>query len=180
MPLTELPFGFPGRVFRSPMPFGPYDLHSEVYDRWCEEQIAVIVLLASDDDMGDVGKYRTRLRSAGRGIIVRGDENERGRRTVDHELLGQLDPGHSTELDIEDETVKPRLLPICDKLLCRRIRDWLKTSRPQQPAKRLAQLFVVIDDGDIDRLGAAHRRSTLGSGAKGRLLPFREGWGRLS
>jgi len=25
------------------MPFGPYDLHGEVYDRFCEEQIAVIV-----------------------------------------------------------------------------------------------------------------------------------------
>src|SRR5437763_1497293 len=32
------------------MPFGPYDLHSEVYDRFCEEQIAVIVLLASDEE----------------------------------------------------------------------------------------------------------------------------------
>ena len=32
------------------MPFGPYDLHSEVYDRWCEEQIALIVLLASDEE----------------------------------------------------------------------------------------------------------------------------------
>jgi len=30
MSLTALPFGFPGRIFRSPMPFGPYDLHSEV------------------------------------------------------------------------------------------------------------------------------------------------------
>jgi hypothetical protein len=48
MPLTELPFGFPGRVFRSPMAFGPYDLHGEVYDRFCEEQMSVIVLLASD------------------------------------------------------------------------------------------------------------------------------------
>jgi len=48
VPVTELPFGFPGRIFRSPMPFGSYDLHSEVYDRFCEEQIAVIVLLASD------------------------------------------------------------------------------------------------------------------------------------
>ena len=46
MSLTELPFGLPGRVFRSPMPFGPYDLHSEVYDSFCEEQIAVNVLLA--------------------------------------------------------------------------------------------------------------------------------------
>jgi hypothetical protein len=25
------------------MPFGPYELHGEVYDRFCEEQIAVIV-----------------------------------------------------------------------------------------------------------------------------------------
>ena len=50
MSFIELPFGLPGRVFRSPMPFGPYDLHGEVYDRFCEEQIAVIVLLASDDE----------------------------------------------------------------------------------------------------------------------------------
>ena len=50
MPLTELPFGFPGRVFRSPMPFGPYDLHGEVYDQFREAQIAVIVLLASDEE----------------------------------------------------------------------------------------------------------------------------------
>ena len=50
MPLTELPFGLPGRLFRSPMPFGPYDLHGEIYDQFREEQIAVIVLLASDDE----------------------------------------------------------------------------------------------------------------------------------
>ena len=50
MSLIELPFDFPGRVFRSPMPFGPYDLHGEVYDRFCEEQITVIILLASDEE----------------------------------------------------------------------------------------------------------------------------------
>ena len=50
MPLTELPFGFPGRIFRSPMPFGPYDLHGEVYDQFREEQIAVVVLLADDHE----------------------------------------------------------------------------------------------------------------------------------
>jgi hypothetical protein len=50
VPLTELPFGLPSRIFRSPLPLGQYDLHGEVYDRWCEEQIAVIVLLASDDE----------------------------------------------------------------------------------------------------------------------------------
>ncbi len=50
MPLTELPFGLPGRLFRSPMPFGPYDLHGEVYERFREEQIAVVVLLADEDE----------------------------------------------------------------------------------------------------------------------------------
>jgi hypothetical protein len=39
--LTELPFAFPSRVLRSPMPFGPYDLQGEFYNRFCEEQIAV-------------------------------------------------------------------------------------------------------------------------------------------
>ena len=48
MSVIELPFGLPGRIFRSPMPFGFYDLHGEVYDRWSAEHIAVIVLLASD------------------------------------------------------------------------------------------------------------------------------------
>lgn len=50
MALTELPFGFPGRIFRSPMPFGPYDLHGAVYEHFCAEHISVIVLLASDDE----------------------------------------------------------------------------------------------------------------------------------
>jgi protein-tyrosine phosphatase len=48
--LTELPFGLPGRLLRSPMPFGPYDLHGEVYDRFREAQITVVVLLAAEDE----------------------------------------------------------------------------------------------------------------------------------
>jgi protein-tyrosine phosphatase len=32
------------------MPFGPYDLHGEVYDRFCEAQVGVIVFLASDEE----------------------------------------------------------------------------------------------------------------------------------
>jgi protein-tyrosine phosphatase len=50
MSLIELHFGFPGRLFRSPMPFGPYDLHGEVYDQFREEQIAVVVLLAGEEE----------------------------------------------------------------------------------------------------------------------------------
>jgi protein-tyrosine phosphatase len=50
MPLTELPFGLPGRLFRSPMPFGPYDLPGEVYDQFRQERISVVVLLATEDE----------------------------------------------------------------------------------------------------------------------------------
>ncbi len=50
MPLTELPVGFSGRLFRSPMPFGPYDLHGAVYDQLHQEQIAVVLLLATEDE----------------------------------------------------------------------------------------------------------------------------------
>jgi len=32
------------------MPFGPYDLHGAVYDRFREEQITVVVLLAAEDE----------------------------------------------------------------------------------------------------------------------------------
>lgn len=59
MSLTELPLGLPGRVFRSPMPFGQYDPHGEVYDQFREEQISVIVLLAGDEEC---------LRKAGRNL----------------------------------------------------------------------------------------------------------------
>jgi hypothetical protein len=34
MSVIELPFGFPGRIFRSPVPFGLYDLHGEVYHQF--------------------------------------------------------------------------------------------------------------------------------------------------
>jgi hypothetical protein len=50
VPLTELPFGFSGRIFQSSISFGQYDLHGEVYDCFCEEQIGGIVLLASDEE----------------------------------------------------------------------------------------------------------------------------------
>ena len=50
MPLTELPFGLPGRVFRSPMPFGSYDPQGESLRKFKQEQISVIVLLAEDEE----------------------------------------------------------------------------------------------------------------------------------
>jgi len=73
--LTELPFGFPGRIFRSPIPFGPYDLHGEVYDRFCEEQIAVMGFLAPRhahaETLGGYGRqwYSTSSADSGGGLM---------------------------------------------------------------------------------------------------------------
>ncbi|MDI6890892.1 MAG: dual specificity protein phosphatase family protein [Thermodesulfovibrionales bacterium] len=50
MPLTELPFGLPGHIFRSPMPFGTYDPEGEAFREFKERKISVIVLLAGDEE----------------------------------------------------------------------------------------------------------------------------------
>lgn len=50
MPLTELPFGLAGHIFRSPMPFGAYDPREEVFNRYIQNGVSVIVLLAEDEE----------------------------------------------------------------------------------------------------------------------------------
>ena len=50
MPLTELPFGLAGHIFRSPMPFGTYDPWGEVVNEYMQKQVSVIVLLAEDEE----------------------------------------------------------------------------------------------------------------------------------
>ena len=50
MPMTELPFGLQGRIFRSPMPFGTYDQEGLLYRAYRDNDISVIVLLAEDEE----------------------------------------------------------------------------------------------------------------------------------
>jgi protein-tyrosine phosphatase len=50
MPLTELPFGLAGHIFRSPMPFGIYDPREEVFNKYIQNGVSVIVLLAEDEE----------------------------------------------------------------------------------------------------------------------------------
>jgi len=48
--LTELPFGLPGRIFRSSMPFGPYDRLNEIWPAYRGNGVsAVVVLLESQE-----------------------------------------------------------------------------------------------------------------------------------
>lgn len=50
MEITELPFGQPGRIFRSPMPFGKHDPEGLVYEAYRAKDVSVIVLLAEDHE----------------------------------------------------------------------------------------------------------------------------------
>lgn len=50
MPLTELPLGLPGKVFRSPMPFGGFDPDGNVLQAFKRYHISVVVLLVDDDE----------------------------------------------------------------------------------------------------------------------------------
>lgn len=55
--LIELPFGFRGRVFRSPMPWGIYDRDGQAFDEFTGNQVSVVVLLAGDEECeGSAGR----------------------------------------------------------------------------------------------------------------------------
>jgi protein-tyrosine phosphatase len=50
MCVTELPFGLPGMLYSSPMPFGIYDPRKKVFEEYINHQITCIVILVSDEE----------------------------------------------------------------------------------------------------------------------------------
>jgi len=50
MPLTELPFHLPGRIFRGPMPFSVYDPEGDSFLQFKREKGSLIVLLAEEEE----------------------------------------------------------------------------------------------------------------------------------
>lgn len=48
--LTELPFGLPGKIYRSPMPFGSYDAAGIIFEAYKSHNVSVVVVLAEDDE----------------------------------------------------------------------------------------------------------------------------------
>ena len=48
--LTELPFGLPGKIYRSPMPFGSYDSAGLIFEAYKSHNVSVVVVLAEDDE----------------------------------------------------------------------------------------------------------------------------------
>lgn len=51
--LTPLPFNTPGKVFRSPMPFGYFDYGETLIDEYMAAGINVVVMLVSDAEAND-------------------------------------------------------------------------------------------------------------------------------
>lgn len=51
IPITELPFGLPGKIYRSAMPFGLYDREGKVYPAYLEANISAVVVLAETSEI---------------------------------------------------------------------------------------------------------------------------------
>ena len=49
--LTELPFNLPRRIYCSPIPFGDLDVGGQLVNRYRDESISVIVVLADDEEI---------------------------------------------------------------------------------------------------------------------------------
>lgn len=90
------------------------------------------------------------------GIVLRRDEDNRGRIIYRHKSLTQFKAGHALELDVEHQAIKFWSMCIREERLCRVIRDRLKVGSPKQSAHRKAQAVVIIDDRDIDVSGILH------------------------
>lgn len=48
--LTEIPFELPGKIYRSPMPFGPYDRLNQVWPLYLELHISQVVILVEKQE----------------------------------------------------------------------------------------------------------------------------------
>ncbi len=46
--VIELPFGLPGRIYRSPMPFRDRDPNGEIFQQYLEKRIMAVVVLVDD------------------------------------------------------------------------------------------------------------------------------------
>jgi protein-tyrosine phosphatase len=69
--LTELPYGLPGRVFRSPMPFSNYDPFHRISSLYEERDVSAVVLLVNDAEAErKAGRsLREYYRARGLGVI---------------------------------------------------------------------------------------------------------------
>ncbi len=49
-PLIMLPFGYEGKIFRSPMPFGPYDHLNQIWLNYKKQDISAVIVLTEHQE----------------------------------------------------------------------------------------------------------------------------------
>jgi protein-tyrosine phosphatase len=94
MEMTFLPLGLPGNIYRSPMPFGQYDLHGLVYPLFWRNGINAVVLLVPDAECWTCAGQDLRRRYERDGLTVihlpmkdyRGAEYPKLRAAIDETL----------------------------------------------------------------------------------------------
>ena len=59
--ITEMPFGFSGKIFRTMMPFGKYDWIGLTFNYYKEEKVNTVVVLADKDEIPVLKIGRTSL-----------------------------------------------------------------------------------------------------------------------
>lgn len=49
--ITEIPFGLPGKIYRSAMPYGLYDREGSIFPAYQEAKISTVVVLAESEEI---------------------------------------------------------------------------------------------------------------------------------
>lgn len=70
MKLIEFPFGLPGRIFGSPMPYGAYDRDGEVLRELKLKSVSIVVLLAEDFECEENTKRNLPMLYAENGLEI--------------------------------------------------------------------------------------------------------------
>jgi protein-tyrosine phosphatase len=60
MELTELPFGNPGPVFRSAMPYSTYDPDGDLISEYKNLKISIVIMLSSDEESQQIAGHDLR------------------------------------------------------------------------------------------------------------------------
>ena len=68
--LTELPLGLLGKIYRSPMPFGPFDSGGIIFPAYKANNVSVVVVLAEEDECLQKAKRNLRTFYTQEGLEV--------------------------------------------------------------------------------------------------------------
>ena len=113
--------------------------------------------LAQVGDTPDLQGLPANLRS-----VMRGDKDDRRGIVQVQQALLQFQAGHAAKLNVENQTVRPRILGRREESLARGMPKDFKSGRSQQAAERTGKTVIIIHHRDIDFLFRHPGRTQLG------------------